>query len=205
MAQFKGDLRFIELLVRHPELEVDGKTGKHQQTALMIASYYGNTSVVQLLLAAGANMHLIDNGKWTVMHQAAKSGNTFLLDIFHRGGVNLHAKDKDNRTALHWAAYHNRIDSILCVSGVHRGGVGGLCLQARIASLSFFFFSFFFSCLLSPRDNERPQICHAAMNALFARRGRVGPRVLLFFFFVFFCLFVFSSSARARWRQVHTF
>ena len=70
----------------------------------MIASYYGHTSAAQMLIAAKANIHLVDESNWTVIHQAAKSGNTFLMDIFHRAGVSLHAKDKNARTALHWAA-----------------------------------------------------------------------------------------------------
>jgi len=112
VAKFAGDLRFVELLLRHPDVDVDARTNQHNQTPLQLASYYGLTAVVQILLAGKANMHLVDKSNWTVIHQAAKSGATFLIDLFHRGGVSLHAKDENGRTALHWAAYHNHVDTI---------------------------------------------------------------------------------------------
>lgn len=80
---------------------------KNARTALHVAARSGNSELVELLLAQGANPNIADDAGWTGIHCAAFSGNLKTLEALIKDkNVNLAVKNADENTALHYIARH---------------------------------------------------------------------------------------------------
>jgi ankyrin repeat protein len=80
---------------------------KNARTALHVAARSGNSELVELLLANGANPNIGDDAGWTGIHCAAFSGNFKTLEALIKvKTVNLAVKNADENTALHYIARH---------------------------------------------------------------------------------------------------
>ena len=75
--------------------------------ALHWAIIHHHLSIVQKLLAAGANPTLQDGKGQTALHVAAQHNQVQIVDYLIAQKVNLNIQDKDKQTALHLAIYHN--------------------------------------------------------------------------------------------------
>jgi ankyrin repeat protein len=95
-------------------------------TPLMLASYFGHTSVIRELLKTDADVSKIDSKGWTALHWAAWEGHGVLwkgsdaVQLLLDAGINYSARDNMGNTALHWAAVDGQVDlvRILINSGI---------------------------------------------------------------------------------------
>lgn len=80
-------------------------------TTLMLASYFGHKSIVQLLLKEGVDINAMDSMRWTALHWAVWEGNGIIwegheaVQALLEAGAEVEIQDTDGMTALHWAAY----------------------------------------------------------------------------------------------------
>lgn len=49
-------------------------------SALLIATYRGNNDIVELLIAAGANVHAVDGSGETPLHKASANGHKDIVE-----------------------------------------------------------------------------------------------------------------------------
>ena len=87
----ENDVAILAMLSRHPINERNNE----QQTALMLATGQGNTRLVKILIANGANYNLIDIYGATLLHYAISSGKEdtalFILPLLmHKNQANRH-------------------------------------------------------------------------------------------------------------------
>ncbi len=103
IATCKGDVDIArELIAAGADVNrVDWNLG----TALHHATVCGRTSVVELLIAAGANVNIQQpqDGKTALMN-AALEGRAEIAKLLIQAGANMNAKDRDGKTALIIAA-----------------------------------------------------------------------------------------------------
>ncbi|NXU63857.1 ANKR6 protein, partial [Horornis vulcanius] len=78
----------------------------HGRTPLHLAAYKGHLHVVQVLLKAGCDLDIQDDGDQTALHRAAVVGNTDIIATLIQEGCALDRQDKDGNTALHEASWH---------------------------------------------------------------------------------------------------
>jgi len=93
--------------------------------ALRYASVYGHTEVVKVLLAAGANVHANDDG---ALQLVSHSGHTGVVKVLLAAGANVHANDDG---ALRWASNygHTEVVKILLAAGANVHADNDLALR----------------------------------------------------------------------------
>ena len=103
---------FVFILVSSGMDEVDGtpsltkldyinrKSGQ-QDTALHLACTAGYADTVERLIAHGADVNLLADGKISPLHLAATSGNISVAKILLRHRAKVNARDDDQMTPLH--------------------------------------------------------------------------------------------------------
>jgi ankyrin repeat protein len=108
-AAMEGNLGLVaSLLLTWPEL-VDARDGSGM-TPLFIASAFGHSEVVRLLLDKGADMHATNRVGAMPFHQAAYGGHGKVVELLLERGEKVDVRDWDNRTALHLTAWKNQRD-----------------------------------------------------------------------------------------------
>ncbi|KAF5706047.1 heterokaryon incompatibility protein [Fusarium globosum] len=103
-----------ELLVKDLEDEdVDVEDPTKQQSALLMASEKGMTSVVELLLAKHANIELLDSDDRTALHLAAMGPHIDTIEkLLESSKCPVNKQDRQKRTPLHWAALKGSMEAI---------------------------------------------------------------------------------------------
>ncbi|ELK00080.1 Ankyrin repeat domain-containing protein 6 [Pteropus alecto] len=84
----------------------------HGRTPLHLAANKGHLSVVQILLKAGCDLDVQDDGDQTALHRATVVGNTEVIAALIQEGCALDRQDKDGNTALHEASWHGFSQSV---------------------------------------------------------------------------------------------
>ncbi|XP_066466196.1 ankyrin repeat domain-containing protein 6 [Tiliqua scincoides] len=103
IAAYKGQVdNVVQLINKGAKVAVT----KHGRTPLHLAAYKGHLHVVQVLLKAGCDVDLQDDGDQTALHRATVVGNTDVVSALIREGCALDRQDKDGNTALHEASWH---------------------------------------------------------------------------------------------------
>jgi serine/threonine protein kinase len=85
--------------------------------ALLVAAEAGHTDVVDLLLAAGANIRSRNNDGQTVLMIAAKEGHANLVKALIAADAEVAAKDRNNLTALALATKRGQFDVLRILLG----------------------------------------------------------------------------------------
>ncbi|NXN78920.1 ANKR6 protein, partial [Bombycilla garrulus] len=103
VAAYKGQVEnVVQLINRGAKVAVT----KHGRTPLHLAAYKGHLHVVQVLLKAGCDLDIQDDGDQTALHRAAVVGNTDIIATLIQEGCALDRQDKTGNTALHEACWH---------------------------------------------------------------------------------------------------
>ncbi|XP_071404854.1 ankyrin repeat domain-containing protein 6 isoform X6 [Pithys albifrons albifrons] len=103
VAAYKGQVEnVVQLINRGAKVAVT----KHGRTPLHLAAHKGHLHVVQILLKAGCDLDIQDDGDQTALHRAAVVGNTDIIATLIQEGCALDRQDKDGNTALHEACWH---------------------------------------------------------------------------------------------------
>lgn len=95
-----GHLEVVEALMRHADLKVD-LPNVNNETALMMASLRGRTSLAQRLIDKGA---AVNRPGWSPILYAASGGNVATLQVLLKAGADIHARNPAGSTALIMAA-----------------------------------------------------------------------------------------------------
>ncbi|XP_030637272.1 ankyrin repeat domain-containing protein 6b isoform X2 [Chanos chanos] len=85
---------------------------KYGRTPLHLAAYKGHTEVVHILLRAGCDLDIQDDGDQTALHRAAVVGNSDVISALIQEGSALDRQDKDGNTALHEVSWHGFSQSV---------------------------------------------------------------------------------------------
>ena len=86
--------------------DVEARDPDTDATPLVIASFRGNIAVVEMLLAAGADVNSADRSGFTPLIGAAQFGHATLIPILVEAGADLEALSitENQKAALHFAA-----------------------------------------------------------------------------------------------------
>ncbi|XP_062857926.1 ankyrin repeat domain-containing protein 6b [Trichomycterus rosablanca] len=85
---------------------------KYGRTPLHLAAYKDHIEVVKILLKAGCDLDIQDDGDQTALHRAAVVGNSDVISALIQEGCALDRQDKDGNTALHEVAWHGFSQSV---------------------------------------------------------------------------------------------
>ena len=116
-AAEKGDTKKVTQLIQQGE-DVDSR-GFYESTALMWAAIGGvwgapggHIEVVELLLAAKANVNAKSKRGYTALMGAAWRGNTEVVKLLLAANADVNAKSDRGTTALITAAYRDKIEVV---------------------------------------------------------------------------------------------
>jgi ankyrin repeat protein len=96
----ENDLDQVQEYVRNGDIERKDSNGF---TPLILASYFGHTSIVRYLLEQGANVDQRDNNGWTALLYASYYNyyDIALILLDHNASVNM--QNSEGHTALYYA------------------------------------------------------------------------------------------------------
>ncbi|XP_029281349.1 ankyrin repeat domain-containing protein 6b isoform X2 [Cottoperca gobio] len=85
---------------------------KYGRSPLHLAAYKGHIGVVRILLRAGCDLDIQDDGEQTALQRAAVVGNSDVINALIQEGCALDRQDKDGNTALHEVSWHGFSQSV---------------------------------------------------------------------------------------------
>ncbi|KAI3364205.1 hypothetical protein L3Q82_010814 [Scortum barcoo] len=85
---------------------------KYGRSPLHLSAYKGHIEVVRILLKAGCDLDIQDDGEQTALHRAAVVGNSDVINALIQEGCALDRQDKDGNTALHEVSWHGFSQSV---------------------------------------------------------------------------------------------
>ncbi|KAI2543164.1 ankyrin repeat domain 6 [Homo sapiens] len=140
VAAYKGQTEnVVQLINKGARVAVT----KHGRTPLHLAANKGHLPVVQILLKAGCDLDVQDDGDQTALHRATVVGNTEIIAALIHEGCALDRQDKAGNTALHLACQnsHSQSTRVLLLAGSRadlKNNAGDTCLHvaARYNHLS---------------------------------------------------------------------
>ncbi|XP_063668633.1 ankyrin repeat domain-containing protein 6 isoform X17 [Pan troglodytes] len=116
VAAYKGQTEnVVQLINKGAKVAVT----KHGRTPLHLAANKGHLPVVQILLKAGCDLDVQDDGDQTALHRATVVGNTEIIAALIHEGCALDRQDKAGNTALHLACQnsHSQSTRVLLLAG----------------------------------------------------------------------------------------
>ncbi len=107
-----GDLvRFTELLESDPAL-ADYVNRLDREPVLFAAIYGGNSDILKLLLAKGANLDTKGKHRESPLFAASYIGNSYALRILMEKGVDVNERGLYGESALHWATVKGNTEAV---------------------------------------------------------------------------------------------
>ncbi|KAI8514592.1 Unconventional myosin-XVI [Branchiostoma belcheri] len=103
----EGDVQTVRRELQAGRDVNQGSNGD-DMTALHVASWYGQTGVVKLLIQHGADVGARDEDGETALHWASRNGQTGVVKLLIQHGADVGARDKYGRTALHLASLYGQ-------------------------------------------------------------------------------------------------
>jgi ankyrin repeat protein len=101
-AAAKGQLLVARYLLENGA-NVDQMTSDHRGPALLLAAAQGHKSMVELLLAKGANPNVKDQTMTTALHEAAAKGFVTVIEVLLANKAELEGRNNFGETPLHRA------------------------------------------------------------------------------------------------------
>lgn len=102
-----GHYQRAEALLENPRVDPDSQD-RDGFTALMYAAREDRPELVTLLIKAGTNLDLQNNGRETALILAVKRGRVDATRLLLMAGADTEPTDRRGRTALDWAVERNR-------------------------------------------------------------------------------------------------
>ncbi len=117
----------ISLLKRETEINL---LNSDKETPLILAIRSSNQTIIQLLLAAGAHLKLVEGTDLSPLEEAVKSDKMASIKLLINKGASLHNKNYQGRSLIHVAAMygHNDVLNLLVELGI---GVNELDIRQR--------------------------------------------------------------------------
>ncbi|MCL1467900.1 ankyrin repeat domain-containing protein [Argonema galeatum] len=87
--------------------------------ALIVAAHSGAKNIVELLIASGASVHVVDGNGQTPLHVAATQGHRNIVELLIANGAQIDARTRDGCTPLYLAACgeHREVAQLLLDNG----------------------------------------------------------------------------------------
>jgi len=92
-------------IIHAPGFNVHARDDFNDQTPLHVACYRANSKIVELLIAAGADVNANDSYEQTPLHWACDMDNSKIVELLIAAGANVNAKNDYGITPLHSASY----------------------------------------------------------------------------------------------------
>ena len=94
-----------------PELDIDYHYIR-RSSPIVIAADVGNANVVEMLLAADANINDTDEHGLTLLMKASIYNNTNVIELLLSRGVDIHEQNSNGATAILYACLHSQKKAI---------------------------------------------------------------------------------------------
>lgn len=93
------------------------------------AALHGHIEVLRVLLDAGGNPSVMDNGGGQPIHEAARGGHVGCLELLYSRGADLSARDASGCTPLHCAASAGHVTAACWLAEVFLGSIAPHSVQ----------------------------------------------------------------------------
>lgn len=95
-----------EIRIRKMRMWINKKSeGKEGFTALHLAAFNGNLSIIRFLERHGADIYAENNFSLNALHVAAQGNQPSTIVYFLNKNIEINCRDKVQSTPLHWACY----------------------------------------------------------------------------------------------------
>jgi len=110
-----NSMRVVDVLLQAPDLKINARA-KNGDTALMVASFLGNTDAVRKIIARGAE---VNQPGWTALHYAAANGSVETIAVLLEHHAYIDTESPNKTTPLMMATRFGKLDaaSLLIAEG----------------------------------------------------------------------------------------
>ena len=111
-AAIRGDVPSVQELI-HLKADVNHRGIKFNNTALHVASSFGQTNMVRALVAGGADVNVIDKFGSTAVHYASRGGHLPIVQLLVAAGAEHAVVNKHGKTPLQLGRGQAHVTSFL--------------------------------------------------------------------------------------------
>ncbi|CAH1786174.1 unnamed protein product [Owenia fusiformis] len=115
-ATERGDTSAVKKVLRSTNVNPDLKWKPEQRSPLQMACGYGQHTVVEELLTAGADANQIDNGGRTPLHEACQGGHARCVSLLLEYVQDFDRQDRDGQSAVHIAAFQGELKCLVLLA-----------------------------------------------------------------------------------------